>query len=240
MKNRQINSRSRSHTKSRSNTLLYTVGAAILLFVISFYFYTKEESVNAHSNNQSDNAASVTSSLSNTSVEDSSLRTQPNNPPVKLSSDSQQISEKSTITDSGNQQIKETDLDSQQTVIDRVETSIEENTGYQKISLDSNQQALLANATSDFTVASSMGLETNSTQSTERSSTQPDINSPINKEIIPDQKIERKEDILIRKLNSFYVHLDQQSYMKDFSLNTSSKIHFFPVYCNVSLTPLRW
>ena len=226
MINRQINSRSRSRTKSRSNTLLYTVGAAILLFVISFYFYTKEESVNAHSNNQSDNAASVTSSLSNTSVEDSSLRTQPNNPPVKLSLDRQQISEKSTTTESGNQQIKETDLDSQQTVIDRAETSIEENTGYQKISLDSNQQALLANATSDFTVASSMGLETNSTQSTGRSSTQPDINSPINQEIIPDQKIERKEDILIRKLNSFYEHLDQQSYMKDFSLNTSSKIHF--------------
>lgn len=231
MKNRHTNSRSRSRNKPRSNTLLYTVGAAILLFVISFYFYTKEESVNAHSNNQPIKNASVSSTLSNTPGKDLSLNTHENSQsaigiPVKSSSDSQQISEESTITDSGNQQIKETDLDIQHTINDRTTDLIEGNAGYSETSPDYSKQALLANTTNDFTVASSMGLGADPTQSTGLPSTQPDINSPINKEIIPDQKIERKEDILIRKLNSFYEHLDQQSYMKDFNLNTSSKIHF--------------
>lgn len=51
MKEPQKNGRPRSRVKSRSNALLYTVCASIILFVTIFYFYTKEESVNAHSNN---------------------------------------------------------------------------------------------------------------------------------------------------------------------------------------------
>ena len=52
MKKLPKNSRSRSRDKSRSNIFLYTICSSIVLFVTVFYFYTKEKSVNAYSNNQ--------------------------------------------------------------------------------------------------------------------------------------------------------------------------------------------
>ena len=51
MKEPQKRERSKSRVKSRSNAFLYTVCASIILFVTIFYFYTKEDPVNAHSNN---------------------------------------------------------------------------------------------------------------------------------------------------------------------------------------------
>jgi len=52
MKYPQKSSRPRSRVKSRSNIFFYAVCASIILFVVIFYFYTKKESVNAHSNNK--------------------------------------------------------------------------------------------------------------------------------------------------------------------------------------------
>ncbi len=52
MKNIKKNSRPRSKVQARSNTFLYTVCIATIIFVTIFYFYTKEESVNARSNGQ--------------------------------------------------------------------------------------------------------------------------------------------------------------------------------------------
>lgn len=52
MKYPQKSSRPRSRVKSRSNIFFYTVCVSVILFVVIFYFYTKEESVNAHSNNK--------------------------------------------------------------------------------------------------------------------------------------------------------------------------------------------
>ena len=52
MKYPQKSSRPQSRVKSRSNIFFYTICASIILFVVIFYFYTKKESVNAHSNNK--------------------------------------------------------------------------------------------------------------------------------------------------------------------------------------------
>jgi len=235
MNNRQTSSKSRSRVKSKPNTLLYTVGAALVLFVISFYFYTKEESVNAHSNNQPAKETSVTSSLKTSTVKDLSSTTQSesqpvNGIPVKLSSNNQQISEESTNTVSTNLQNKEkplkTDLYNQQTINGKTINSIQENSGYSKVNLNSNLQTLPETVANGISVASSIGLENGSTQPIDLSTIQPDVSSSIEQELFPNKIIERKEDILISDLNNFYEHLDQQSYMKNFNLNTSSKVHF--------------
>ena len=233
MKNRQTNSRSR--VKSKSNTLLYTVGASIILFVISFYFYTKEESVNAHSNNQTGNEASVSPSPNSQTAGDATVSTQPgsepvNEIPVKFTSGNQQVNKIFSNTRIDNQQIKETSittgLNSQQTIINKIGNANIGNLASSEKILDSNPQALSANQTNTISVASAMGLEIDSTQSMELSTIQSDVNSPLEQELVTDIKKEGKEDILIRNLNNFYEHLDQQSYMKAFDLNTPSKVHF--------------
>ena len=235
MKNHQISSGPRSRVKSKSNTLLYTVGASILLFVVSFYFYTKEESVNAHSNSQSGSEASVSPISNNQPASDAYVNTQPgsesvNEIPINLSSSNLQVSEGSSNTRFNNQQIEETSLsaglNSQQTRVNRTGNSNNGNFGYSEKHLDSNPQALSASQTNDISVASAIGLETDSTQPIDLSTIQSDTYSPLEKVISPNKIREGKEDNLIRNLNTFYEHLDQQSYMKDFELNTSSKVHF--------------
>ncbi len=52
MKKSKKNTRPRSKVQTRSNTFLYTVCIATIIFVTIFYFYTKEESVNAYPNGQ--------------------------------------------------------------------------------------------------------------------------------------------------------------------------------------------
>ncbi len=176
MKDSPRSSRSRSRVKSKSHILLYTVCASTILFVSIFYFYTKEKSVNAHSNGQ------------------------------------QIIIE---TTDNG---------------IEKTQTSL-------KNSVDIKLRSELVSAGEKTSAALPVVMESAPLLSTNISTIQSATGQSVEESDNINKQAVKKTDFLIQHLNSFYYHLDQQSYMKEFSLHRPSKDHFSTLLQNLINSP---
>ncbi len=177
MKNSHTNSRPRSRAQTRSNTFLYTVCIATIIFVTIFYFYTKEESVNAYSNGQE----SIATIAENPIVEEDLISKEP------------------------------TDL---------------------------NLQPQVTNVITDSSTAVAIIVETDSSLSINPSA-ENSMTAHLLEEVnsYSEETGENTANHFIQHLNDFYDHLDQQTYMKDFNLYRSSKVHFSNLLQNLLDAP---
>jgi len=156
IKYHEKNGRPRSRVKQRSNTPFYIICISILIFVVIFYVYSKQQPSDTGPYIQ-DNLSGIIGKLSNSFSEKKPLS------PAKTLPENTDVA----------------GLDSIGTV-----ASVK------------NEKPLQL------------------------------LDKRISDESTGDPVVNDAPDHLIKKLNSFYDHLDQQSYMKDFGLKQPSRIHF--------------
>jgi len=230
MKKSQTSSRSKSRVKSRSNTFLFTVCISIILFVAIFYFYTKEETVNANSGNQQVNDASVNTSTYSSPDQEGIVSVHSNDSQINKASVNQYLNKTSVSTYSNAPQIGE----EPQNIYSHIQQPSDEFIGSgvkeSAISLEKhsnfNSPPQTVNESKETSVADSFIAEKNPIPSINPLTIQLETDKPFKETYVNDESIDVHAIPLIKHLNEFYEHLDRQPYMKAFNLNTSSKVHF--------------